>query len=78
MEELEHVGFVWANRTAYRLCPRCFRAVPLQSLERYCINDGNWLLAACPVCDSPINSPYARFCAVCGCAFGQDQTEDTG
>ena len=50
----------------YRLCPKCARAVPVQLQERYCINDGTVLLEACPVCESSIGSPYARFCGTCG------------
>lgn len=50
----------------YRLCPSCARAVPVSSPEHYCINDGNWLIDACPLCSAPISSPYARFCANCG------------
>ena len=53
----------------YRLCPRCARAVPIRSGERYCINDGSWLLEACPLCGSAITSPYTRFCAACGLEF---------
>ncbi|WP_423775865.1 double zinc ribbon domain-containing protein [Allomeiothermus silvanus] len=54
----------------YRLCPRCFRAVPAASEERYCPNDGTPLLLACPRCQAPITSPYARYCVVCGQGFG--------
>lgn len=50
----------------YRLCPRCARAVPLSSGERYCANDGARLLEACPNCHAAITSPYARFCVRCG------------
>jgi hypothetical protein len=53
----------------YRLCPHCARAVPAYSSERYCINDGTWLLEACPVCAAPISSPYARYCGTCGLEF---------
>jgi hypothetical protein len=62
----------WEGRKAlrYRLCVHCFRAVPVSSSERYCINDGTWLLEACPLCSTPITSPYARFCAACGLEFG--------
>ena len=55
----------------YRLCPRCQRAVPTSSLERYCINDGSWLLEACPLCGSAITSPYTRFCGCCGLEFSK-------
>ncbi|PYE49988.1 double zinc ribbon protein [Deinococcus yavapaiensis KR-236] len=51
---------------AYRLCPRCLRAVPLHSREQYCVNDGARLLEGCPRCGEPITSPYAHFCARCG------------
>jgi hypothetical protein len=54
----------------YRLCPRCQRAVPTTSSERYCINDGSWLLERCPLCSTTITNPYARFCAACGLEFG--------
>jgi hypothetical protein len=54
---------------AYRLCPRCFRAVPARSDEHYCINDGAWMLERCPICEARITSPYARFCASCGLEF---------
>ena len=50
----------------YRLCPRCGRAVPGCSKERYCVNDGERLLEHCPVCQSRITNPYARHCAACG------------
>ena len=57
------------TRVAYRLCPRCFRAVPLASNEQFCANDGMPLLEACPKCGSSITSPYARYCVVCGLEF---------
>lgn len=50
----------------YRLCPRCLRAVPTQSSERYCANDGTRLLDACPHCHAPITSPFAHYCVGCG------------
>lgn len=53
----------------FRLCPRCARAVPARSSERYCINDGTWLLERCPLCGAAITSPYTRFCAACGLGF---------
>ena len=61
----------WEGRRTlrYRLCVRCFRAVPASSDERYCINDGIPMLEACPLCSKPITSPYARFCAACGLEF---------
>ena len=61
----------------YRLCPSCARAVPATSSERYCINDGTWLLEACPLCDAPIFSPYAKHCAACGLAFAASVRETT-
>jgi hypothetical protein len=51
------------------LCPRCHRAVPGDTFERYCINDGTAMLECCPVCKTRITSPYARFCRCCGLAF---------
>ena len=56
-------------RLRYRLCPCCFRAVPAKSGERYCINDGTWMLEQCPLCSAGITSPYAHFCATCGLEF---------
>jgi NMD protein affecting ribosome stability and mRNA decay len=61
----------------FRLCPRCARAVPTHSSERYCINDGAWLLERCPLCGAAITSPYARFCAACGLGLAA-ATERTG
>ncbi|WP_366914808.1 zinc ribbon domain-containing protein [uncultured Meiothermus sp.] len=69
MDEPDDLLSLWANRGGYRLCPECFRAIPAHSQERYCINDGSWLLEACPLCKAPITSPYARFCASCGVGF---------
>ena len=64
---------VWELRgtLSYRLCPQCFRAVPNTSSERYCINDGSWLLEVCPLCGSAITSPYTRFCSCCGLEFSK-------
>lgn len=56
-------------RIAYRLCPQCNRAVPAQSGEQYCVNDGVKLLEVCPACGLGIISPYARFCRGCGLAY---------
>jgi endogenous inhibitor of DNA gyrase (YacG/DUF329 family) len=53
----------------FRLCPKCFRAVPASSGERYCLNDGQRLLEACPQCGTRITSPYARHCGHCGTRF---------
>ena len=55
----------------YRLCPTCFRAVPARSGELYCANDGTRLLEQCPMCQSRISSPYARFCTQCGFEYAQ-------
>ena len=55
----------------YRLCPRCGRAVPARSGERYCVNDGWRLLDGCPACGARILSPYSRFCAGCGGRLGR-------
>jgi len=60
---------------SYRLCPRCFRAVPLESQELYCPNDGEKLLERCPHCAARIKSPYARFCVSCGQALGPHPLE---
>lgn len=54
------------SQARYRLCPKCARAVPVDSTERYCINDGAKLLESCPRCGTAITSPYARFCGSCG------------
>jgi|GEM_PF-911956 len=59
----------WKANPVYRLCPRCFRAVPAHSSEYYCCNDGEKLLEGCPRCHTPIHSPFARFCTLCGLAF---------
>lgn len=68
---MESLEVDWERRRTlrYRLCPNCFRAVPVNSSERYCINDGTWLLEHCPLCAESITSPYARFCAACGLEF---------
>ena len=58
-----------ARGLRYRLCPRCERAVPANTEERYCINDGTWMLEHCPLCQASITNPYARFCAACGLEF---------
>lgn len=60
----------------YRLCPRCARAVPAGSGERYCVNDGTELLSACPWCAAPITSPYARFCTRCGTVLTRSSPTD--
>ncbi|WP_456833082.1 double zinc ribbon domain-containing protein [Deinococcus sp. UYEF24] len=59
----------------YRLCPQCGRAVPAREPERYCPNDGALLLVACPACQSPITSPYARYCTRCGVALTHPSTQ---
>lgn len=53
----------------YALCPKCWRAVPKQTGEQFCPNDGTPLLSACPHCQAPITSPYARYCTRCGQAL---------
>jgi hypothetical protein len=50
----------------HHLCPHCWRAVPAGAGERFCPNDGEWLLTACPRCQETILSPYARFCTAHG------------
>ncbi|MFC4426426.1 double zinc ribbon domain-containing protein [Deinococcus navajonensis] len=54
---------------SYHLCPQCARAVPAQSGERFCANDGTRLLDACPGCSRAILSPYSHFCPHCGHAL---------
>ena len=54
------------SQPQYRICPRCARAVPIESEEKYCINDGTEMTEQCQVCQAPIMSPYARNCAQCG------------
>ena len=53
----------------YHLCPQCYRATPTGAREVYCPNDGTRLLSACPNCQTPITSPYSRFCVRCGHAY---------
>lgn len=64
----------------FRLCLVCSRAVPVDSKELYCINDGSRLLDVCPRCEARITSPYAQFCPACGQEYRSfvpepDQTE---
>ncbi len=61
------------ERIAYRICPKCARAVPQGSNEFYCSNDGTKLLEVCTKCQTPITSPYARYCASCGTEYKQNQ-----
>ena len=63
----------------YHLCPRCGRAVPAVSGERFCLNDGCELLASCPACGAAITSPHGRYCGRCGAAFGppREMPEET-
>jgi predicted RNA-binding Zn-ribbon protein involved in translation (DUF1610 family) len=61
----------------FRLCVRCFRAVPTSANERYCINDGTQMLERCPMCNSPISNPYARYCATCGLEFAALEKSNT-
>lgn len=58
------------HSSAYALCPRCWRAVPITLAEHYCVNDGALLLQACGRCAQPIYSPYTRFCSACGRSYG--------
>jgi hypothetical protein len=55
----------------YHLCPKCARAVPSATQEKYCPNDGEKMLECCPVCETKIRSPYARHCGGCGLEFRQ-------
>ena len=64
------------KETLYRLCPRCFRAVPVHSGEHFCANDGQKLLKRCPKCQTPIKSPYFRFCVRCGLEFSRLKTQN--
>ncbi len=50
----------------YHLCPKCQRVVPAASKEVYCPNDGTNMLTGCSHCETPITSPYSRFCSSCG------------
>ncbi|MFC4638829.1 double zinc ribbon domain-containing protein [Deinococcus hohokamensis] len=54
---------------SYHLCPQCARAVPAQSGELFCANDGTKLLTSCPGCARAILSPYWQFCPLCGRAL---------
>ncbi len=58
---------------SFRVCLQCHRAVPIESGEQYCINDGTKMLECCPKCSSSITSPYALFCGACGEAFKNEQ-----
>jgi hypothetical protein len=60
--------------TTYRLCPHCLRAMPAQSDERHCPNDGTKLITHCPACLTPIRDPYARYCTGCGLEFAPANT----
>ena len=51
---------------SYHLCPRCQRAVPAESGEKYCANDGMPLLQSCNHCGAAITSPYSQYCTACG------------
>jgi hypothetical protein len=62
---------------SFRVCLQCRRAVPSESDEHYCINDGTKMLECCPKCDSSITSPYALFCGACGHAFRNEQPKRT-
>jgi hypothetical protein len=58
-----------ATQLFFYLCPRCYRAVPGNTNEHYCTNDGTKMLEHCPACKTRITSPYARYCACCGLEF---------
>ncbi|MDX2008123.1 MAG: zinc ribbon domain-containing protein [Meiothermus sp.] len=62
---------------AYRLCPKCLRGVPLAVNERFCIQCGTPMTTACPRCQAPITSPYARFCGGCGLEYRQQHRRVT-
>lgn len=62
-----------APALTYRLCPRCSRALPSSSTERYCVNDGAALIDACGACGAAITSPLARYCPQCGKAFADSE-----
>lgn len=57
----------------FHLCVRCGRATPAAANEFYCPNDGSPLLVACPNCDSPVTSPYARYCPGCGHEYAKQR-----
>ena len=57
------------EQATYQLCPRCLRAVPDKTGERYCANDGTKLISRCPACQTRIHNPYARHCTGCGLEF---------
>ena len=54
--------------TAYRLCPRCARATPAEAGERFCPNDGQLMLSACPSCGEPICTPFGKVLRRLRCA----------
>jgi hypothetical protein len=60
-----------SHKLGFKLCPRCGRAIPANSGEKHCINDGEPLLDACPDCATPIMHPYAKHCSNCGCEFAK-------
>lgn len=74
MRTLEPVS---SPEIAFRVCPRCVRAVPLRSEEHFCANDGTRLIDRCPACAAPITSPYARFCVRCGDGLVTEDTAPT-
>jgi hypothetical protein len=57
------------DQARFRLCPICARAVPLDSTELFCINEGARMLEQCPRCHAGIHSPYTRHCSSCGLDF---------
>ena len=64
-----------STHARFRLCRTCSRAVPAESKERYCINDGSRLLESCLGCGAHITSPYARFCPACGQEYRSSMAE---
>jgi hypothetical protein len=58
-----------SHSLGFKLCPRCGRAIPANSGEKHCINDGELLFNACPACETPIMHPYAKHCSSCGHEF---------
>lgn len=60
----------------YHLCPTCWRATPAAARERFCPNDGQQLLTACPACRRAITSPYSRYCAACGAPLSAEPQPD--
>jgi hypothetical protein len=66
-----------SSQARFRLCPVCARAVPIESQEHYCINDGARMLECCPKCQAGIHSPYTRHCSSCGFDFHTASSVET-